>query len=283
MKDINTIIEKWIKTSTVPSNSELSIGTVRAYTQNGKKILESFNNLTYCKFIEYNDERRIVITNCYDSRHFIFYKYDCNIEYERCFDNLIYDLIGSIYKEGNSGLDDTIKINIKDTQDVLKYFSINYIFNPDEKEEDYKIENGYYLYEGDNWDDDAEYYFHESDLYKNIRSFLIDYFKYDFAPYIKYNTDFNPFEVDTKELTLDEKFEKMSNNQFAKILVNYLNIDGIFVNRFDATDFCMTLIDKINDKKLFKNLLLSLVDKCFKTLEEKERILNREIEYILNI
>lgn len=284
MKDFNSIIEKWVRCNTLPFNTELPLNSIRIYTQNNKAI-EDFNCLTHCKFIEYNNEYRIIIPEHGDSHYFTVPEFDGrNIKYETCFDKLILELFGSVYVAGENILDDTIKVNIQDVKDALKYFRINYNFDIDPDEEDYRIEDGYYLYEGNDWDDDAMHYFKNSDLYENMKSFLISYFKYDFAPYTKYNTDFNPFSVNTKKLTLNKKFEKMTNNQIAKVLVDFLDTNGIFVNKSDATVFCMTLVDKINDKKLLKNLLLSLVSgKYYKKLEDKERSLCERIEYILNI
>lgn len=283
MKDIKSIIDNWVKSSTLPHDASLALHTIRVYTKNDNTI-EDFNSLTHCKFIEYEGKRRIITPSGGDSHYFTVAEFDHDIEYENCFDDLILNLCGYIYDKGESILDDTIGVNIQDVKDVLKYFNIPYDFDIDMEDEDYCIENGYYLYTGDGWDDDAEHYFHNSSLYESMKTFFIGYFKYDFAPYTKYNPSFNPFDVDTKKLTLNEKIERMSNEQFAKILVDNFDIKGVFENYSDTLNFGLELTNKINDKTLLKNLLLSLVrGEYYKTLKDKESSLCDRIEYILNI
>lgn len=281
MKDFKQIIDTWINENTLPYNNPISLATLRIFMQHEKDI-DAFNDLTHCKFIKYNDEYRIIPCNGGDFNYFTLPKFDGNnLEYETCFDLLIWELLSVIYEKGDSILEDTIKVNIQDAKDVLKYFNIDYEYNVNIEEEYYNIKDGYYLYEGDGWDDDAEYYFHHSELYEVLKNFCVKYFKYDFAPYTKYNPDFNPFNINLTKLTLDEKIEKASLNDLGKVLADFINIDGLFNNSSDAISFCQNIVNKINDKKLIKTLLLSLESTSI--LKDKEFFLNSKIEHLLNM
>ena len=278
------IITDWINNNTIDYDYPLPLHVIRTFTEKNRNI-DDFNSLTYCKFIEYNGIRRIIPRDGGDRHYFTLPEWDGkHIEYETCFDNLILKLFSHIYRPGEGILDDTIMVNIQDVKDTLKYFNIDYEFNVDPEEDDYRIENGFYKYEGDDWDDGAMHYFHSSEIYKLTKEALIKYFKYDFAPYTKYNPNFNPFEVDTKKLGLDDKIKKLSLDQLGYLLYCELSTENVFESHSEAKTFFNNLAKKIDDKDTIKKLLLSMDDSKYNnSLKDKERRLCNKIEYILNI
>lgn len=276
MKDYNKIIENWINTYTVPFNTipeksqintfrksaikkiEMDNPNVDLNTKN-KLINDNLDEFFGCRFIKYNDERRIIIKN----KNFKYDFYICawnGPQYDDSMPtikNLVYELINPIYVKEHYGLDDEYWVVIEEVKDLIKFLNIDYNYNEPE-EFDYRVENGKFKYEGDSWDDGAEYYFKDSNLFKTIKEAISKKFEYEYAPYSKYNPEFNYLEINKQIDNFDDLFTKLNKEQIINTLTLKCWENHSIIEEYANEKEFVKLIESINDINSIKQLIKSL-------------------------
>ena len=198
---VEDTIKEWVKEHSVPFNKPIPESTVKCFTRTGS--IETFDELTQCNFINYNGEILIVdeFEDSYDTfkQHFTHSKHDWNPE---VFGSLVDALIVNKHIDGDSGLDDAYEISNDKILAVAKFFdfypNLEKLIEERGSEEYHGMHDcpeGCIMFEGDDWDYDADYYYRDSDIYAKIVKCLKKYLHHELVPYRTYNPEYNPFKV----------------------------------------------------------------------------------------
>ena len=259
---IENIIQKWIEENTVPYNTRPNKSSIPIYVRmslrkptnkRDKKSEWIFNKLCRCSFIMYKSERRILLKN--PSYKFAICSVVEPIEFK--FKSLIDKLIDArryIQKDIFQNLvKEYITISLTEVQEVLDYFGISYNF----KDENKYYDNGLYKFEFDGYRG-AEEYYRNSELYKKINSYLIEYFNLEIAPYKKYNPDFNQYKYameGSRILTVDDVINNFSFDQILNAITGKYFYEGrslLDINNISIGE--IELFRKEENKEIFKNV-----------------------------
>jgi len=265
---IENIIQKWIEENTVPYNTRPNKSSIPIYVRmslrkptnkRDKKSEWIFNRLCRCSFIMYKSERRILLKN--PSYKFAICCGEEPIEFK--FKSLIDKLIDARRYTQKDKFRNLVKeyitISLTEVQEVLDYFGISYNFKDENKYCHLDYDNrGLYKFEFDGYRG-AEEYYRDSELYKKINSYLIEYFNLEIAPYKKYNPDFNQYKYameGSRILTVDDVINNFSFDQILNAITGKYFHDGC-----SLLDISNISIDKIElfrkeeNKEIFKNVL----------------------------
>lgn len=210
--DIEKIISNWVQKNTVPYNTPFSKETVKIFTSHREG--QNLDNMFGCRFIVYNDKRRIILNNK-NQHKYEFYLISCDSHYDYYMPSirpLVYDIFEISYVESDTYNDDEIRIKIDRLKEIEKHFHINFNINYDRYDDDY------IYWEGNHWDYDAEEDFKNSDVFKIFKEALGKYLQYEYAPYRKYNPDFDPFKYDKPNESFNKIFKVLTKEQIINIL-----------------------------------------------------------------
>ena len=164
------------------------------------------------------------------------------------------------YDSGETMLGDSISVNIERIHDIISFFDMDFNFEESEEieDDDYRIEDGCFVYQGDQWDYDVEYYFKDSELYKKLTETLVSYLQYDFAPYRKYNPDFDYFQNNEPLKDYDKMFELLTKEQVIETLTAKC-YKGHSISENNNPDLIKKFIESLNDMELVKNYIRTIL------------------------
>ncbi len=280
MKDFNKIINNWINTYTVPCTNtpeksqiskfkDLVIENFNRYIKEGKidkdtnkddYIRNKLNEWFGARFINYNGEWRIILKNKNFKNDFYICSWNNHDSAEISIKDFVYELIDPEIKEGDSHFDDTYWVAIQDINDLINFLNIEYKFN-DPIEQPWAVENGKYEFAGDGWDISGEKAFEESDLFITIKDCIINMFKYEYAPYTKYNPSFDFLSSNEYINNFDDIFTKLNKEQIINVLTKkcYDNIydDKSLISEFTNEKEFIKLINSIDDMNIIKQIIKS--------------------------
>lgn len=229
---IKEVIEQFIKDYTVPYNTEFAKRTVEIFTcgKEGQNLDDYFG----CRFIFYNGERKIIIKEKGHPHDFYVCEWEKNNEYSSAsINNLINDVLDAKYYENpNDPLDDRFEISLDRIKEINEFFGINLpVLNQGE------IEGNKICFSGNGWDNCAQECLEDSDLFTELKDSVKKYLQYEYAPYRKYNPDFNPFRYAKANKDYDMIFETLDRNQILNALISILDkkIDKEKVKKFYYT------------------------------------------------
>ena len=264
--DFNSIIDKWVREYTVLSETTPSKSTLKTFAR-PDRTPEKVDEFMHCEFIAYNYEHRIVIDNPYfihDFYHCLWDNSKCGI----CFHSNIHRLTDAIinpeYDPGETIAGDTYYVDIERVHEIIKFFNLtDFNFEESEhiREDDYRVEEGRFMYSGDQWEYDAEHFYKESELYNKVEDAIAEYLQFEFAPYRKYNPGFDYFKNN----------EPLNSNEYDKIfelLTKDQVIQALTANCYEGQSLCSMRKCNVDEVKNFINALndMSLVKGYIKAL-----------------
>jgi hypothetical protein len=187
--------------------------------------MDVFDFMTHIPVIEYNGEKRIIqwdyplIYDFHESGdrdyHIIqqLVDYFSGIEWKEDEDSDCYgtrEYIGYIFRERIYKLKEFFNFTYDNQYNV--YFDY-------EDEDDPNYPNQLVIH-GDGWDYNAESIYRESEFYKNLKEKVLEYLKYEFVPYRKYNPEYTEEFIMSceKEYDFNEKIEHLSKEQILNII-----------------------------------------------------------------
>jgi hypothetical protein len=276
---IKETIDKWFSEYTVPYDTCPDRHRLEAYTNeefrksrdnDPEKIENSFNELTKCVFLVRNGERRILLKDPMQRYDFSF----LDSQYWYNFNDLIERLLKTEYKEDDE-MDytrrDYITVSISSSQEVLDYFNISYDFASYAKERDFLQEDSdadRFCFFGDGCYTNAESNYHNSSLFEELDKKLREYFRYEVAPYKKYNPDFDQYRESIRIMDFAEMVDALSFEQIKSVLTEKYWGDehttlaskrGLDTGKLD----CLENMDKNTLKNMLELLLNSEGKKSF--------------------
>lgn len=228
---IKGLVEVFVKQYTLPINTPLTKHIVNFMKKNRKdydtseKFMDVFDFMTHIPVIEYNGEKRIIqwdyplIYDFHESGdrdyHIIqqLVDYFSGIEWKEDEDSDSYgtrEYIGYIFRERVYKLKEFFNFTYDNQYNV--YFDY-------EDEDDPNYPNQLVIH-GDGWDYNAESIYRESEFYKNLKEKVLEYLKYEFVPYRKYNPEYTEEFIMSyeKEYDFNEKIEHLSKKQILNII-----------------------------------------------------------------
>ena len=262
MKDFKSIIERWVNEYTVPYNTTPSKKALEIFAR-PERTAEDVDEFMHCEFIVFDGERRIIIENPYFKHDFYVCIWDNphkEITYKSSFHELMNSIMEPSYDSGETMLGDSISVNIEHIHDIISFFDMDFNFEESEEieDDDYRIEDGCFVYQGDQWDYDAEYYFKDSELYKKLTETLVSYLQYDFAPYRKYNPNFDYFQNNKPLKDYDKMFELLTKEQAIETLTAKC-YEGHSISENNNPDLIKKFIESLNDMELVKNYIRTIL------------------------
>lgn len=228
---IKGLVEVFVKQYTLSINTPLAKHIVNFMKKNRKdydtseKFMDVFDFMTHIPVIEYNGEKRIIqwdyplIYDFHESGdrdyHIIqqLVDYFSGIEWKEDEDSDCYgtrEYIGYIFRERIYKLKEFFNFTYDNQYNV--YFDY-------EDEDDPNYPNQLVIH-GDGWDYNAESIYRESEFYKNLKDKVLEYLKYEFVPYRKYNPEYTEEFIMSceKEYDFNEKIEHLSKEQILNII-----------------------------------------------------------------
>jgi hypothetical protein len=231
------IINTWINEWTIYYNTFPNPGGIKYFlspkikAERGSKFDEFLDQVIQCAFIEYQGVRRIILKNKFSNKLDFTFSRD---NYYSCPElRSLIDMLLDLRKEDKDEddhrenfLSDSYSISISRLKQVIEEFNIN--FNLDEfifiSDAGYLIQEDRFYIKGDEYDYDAEHYYKESEYYEKINKKLCKYFKYEVAPYRKYNpgVDFES-NINNNKYSYENIFNILTPDQIVKILTDSYN------------------------------------------------------------
>lgn len=277
MKDFNKIIDNWINKYTVPCTTipeksqienfkKIEIERFNRFIKEGKLdedankdefLRNALNEWFGARFIKYNNEYRIILKNKNFKNNFYICSWNNHDFAEVSIKDLVYELLDPEIEEGDSWFDNSYWVVVQDINDLIKFLDIDYKFN-EPIECDWRVEDGKYEFAGDGWDTSGESAFEESNLFKEVKEYIIKKFEYEYAPYTKYNPTFDFLNIDNPINKFDDIFKKLNKQQIINVLTKKCYDDKSIADEYTNKTEFVKLLNLIDDMNLIKQIVKSL-------------------------